>query len=115
MDGLGSNISAIDDQRAPNISNPDEADRILGPDPVVSSENDFVCPIEEPFYNGFECMQCTEIFNSYTGGCVRCPDGTVWNQTSDMCEVGEPEPEAEKVSNLTSSGNWASEFPTEAE
>ena len=45
-DKVGGDVSPIEDTRFPNISNPIEADRILGPDPVVTSENDFVCPVE---------------------------------------------------------------------
>lgn len=66
------------------VSNPNFKDFIIGPDPVPTNESK-VCPQEEPFFDGEQCIKCFSLFNSYTGGCVVCPENTAWNSSTDLC------------------------------
>lgn len=43
------------------------------------------CPIDKPFYNGKECIQCQSYFNMNTKECTTCPENTKYNQDTLKC------------------------------
>lgn len=48
------------------------------------------CPVETPYYDGKNCMNCptaTPYFNLETKTCVNCPKGTVYSPTARKCAV----------------------------
>jgi hypothetical protein len=50
------------------------------------------CPIDNPYYNGFQCINCPagQYFNVTTGQCVYCPFATTFDQLAKKCLPNNP-------------------------
>jgi hypothetical protein len=51
------------------------------------------CPLTAPFYNGFQCISCTDpfpIFDMKALVCTNCPAGQILDTQSKVCVLGVP-------------------------
>lgn len=95
------------DQPTPNATNPIAVGNSTGNQ--TQNPNDVYCPVQTPFFNGQECIQCDSfnpIFNATTGVCTRCPDQTTFNSALRQCVSSKP-----NTSNVGSNPNFVGPQP----
>lgn len=83
----------------PNATNPAYLGNTTGAIPT-QNPNDVPCQASTPYYNGTTCIYCSQLFNFTTMSCTQCPNGTVFNSTSRICQSLQP-----NANNPIGSGN----------
>lgn len=75
-------------QPGANATNVNAIKDYIGPKPV-QSQYDVPCPASTPYYDGSNCISCTNptpLFDTTTAKCSLCPSGTVYNSSTHKCD-----------------------------
>lgn len=71
-----------------NATNVNAIKDYIGPKPIAGA-NDVPCPATTPYYDGSNCISCTNptpLFDTTTSKCSLCTTGTVYNDVTHKCD-----------------------------